>query len=74
MAYDYFAAQQAMVDRLKAQVPELRSAEGAGGRTGTTLKRPAVVVFHEGYEHLGRGTGQLLMRQRWRVTLVVDDI
>jgi len=74
MAYDYFAAQEALVNRLKAQVPELKSAVGAGRGTGTSLPRPAVAVFHESYEHLGRGTGQSLLRQRWRVSLTVDDM
>ena len=73
MAYDYFATQKAIVNRLLAQVTELKSADATGGGTESALQRPAVVVVHQGHEHLGRGTGQILLRQRWQVTLVVDD-
>ncbi|MDH5757896.1 MAG: hypothetical protein OEZ55_14655 [Nitrospinota bacterium] len=73
MPYDYFTAQQAIASRLMEQIPSLQSAIGSGRGLDPAIRRPAAAVFHEGHEPLGRGVGQSLFRQKWKVTLVVDS-
>jgi hypothetical protein len=74
MTQGYFSAERAIVDRLAGTLPEIKSAAGshAGALVDDASRRPCVAVIYDGYEPMGRGEGKSMIRQRWRITIVVD--
>lgn len=75
---NYLLAEQPIIDRLLAEVPELRRVSGAldmdtvlASATKGSAETPVAVVAYDGDE-LGEQTqGAAVMRQRWAVVLII---
>ena len=76
MTEGYFAAEEAIASRIAENVPELKSAVGyrQPRHWSAAQRRPFVAVILEEPEPAGRNGNRTLIKQRWRITLVVDMI